>query len=213
MSVLGQPGKVTRRPAIEGEASSAWAAVVSACAAAWTFDAMDLQIFTLVLFPSVSELAGSENPGVVAYTGGIIVAWKLAALGIGGVAFGIVADRIGRARTMIATVLIYSVFTGLSGFAQSLWQLAILQALAGIGIGGEWAAGAALIAESWPERTRARVLVVMQMCFAAGFFLAAILNLIIGPIGWRYVFIAGSAPALITLFVRVFVREPSRWLA
>jgi MFS family permease len=109
--------------------------------------------------------------------------------------------------------LIYSVFTGLSGFAQSLWQLAILQALAGIGIGGEWAAGAALIAESWPERTRARVLVVMQMCFAAGFFLAALINLIIGPIGWRYVFIAGAAPALITLFVRLFVREPSRWLA
>jgi len=212
MSVLGQTGKVSRLPDIEGESSGAWAAVVSACAA-WTFDAMDLQIFTLVLFPSVSELVGSENPGVVAYTGGVIVAWKLAALGLGGVAFGIVADRIGRAKTMMATVLIYSVFTGLSGFAQSLWQLAILQALAGIGIGGEWAAGAALIAESWPERTRARVLVVMQMCFAGGFFLAAIINLVIGPIGWRYVFIAGAAPALITLFVRVFVREPSRWLA
>jgi len=212
MSVLGQTGNMSRLPALKGESSGAWGALVSACAA-WTFDAMDLQIFTLILFPSVSELIGSENPGVVAYTGGIIVAWKLAALGIGGVAFGIVADRIGRARTMIATVLIYSVFTGLSGFAQSLWQLAILQALAGIGIGGEWAAGAALIAESWPERTRARVLVVMQMCFAAGFFLAAVINLIIGPTGWRYVFIAGAAPAVITLFVRLFVQEPSRWLA
>jgi MFS family permease len=114
---------------------------------------------------------------------------------------------------MIITVLIYSVFTGLSGLAQSWWQLAILQALAGIGIGGEWAAGAALVAETWPERTRARALVIMQMCFAAGFFLAAAINLVIGPIGWRYVFAAGAAPALITLFIRLFVREPQRWVA
>jgi predicted MFS family arabinose efflux permease len=114
---------------------------------------------------------------------------------------------------MVVTVLIYSVFTGLSGLAQSWWQLAILQALAGIGIGGEWAAGAALVAETWPERTRARALVIMQMSFAAGFFLAAVINLVIGPIGWRYVFAAGAAPVLITLFVRLFVREPPRWIA
>jgi MFS family permease len=177
------------------------------------FDAMDLQIFTLVLFPSVSDLVGTANPGVVAYTGGIIVGWKLLALGLGGIAFGIAADRIGRAKTMIVTVLIYSVFTGLSGLAQSWWQLAILQAFAGIGIGGEWAAGAALLAETWPERTRARALVIMQMSFAAGFSLAAAINLVVGPIGWRYVFAAGATPALITLFVRFFVREPPRWIA
>jgi MFS family permease len=177
------------------------------------FDAMDLQIFTLVLFPSVSDLVGTANPGVVAYTGGIIMGWKLLALGLGGIAFGIAADRIGRAKTMIVTVLIYSVFTGLSGLAQSWWQLAILQAFAGIGIGGEWAAGAALLAETWPERTRARALVIMQMSFAAGFSLAAAINLVVGPIGWRYVFAAGATPALITLFVRFFVREPRRWIA
>jgi hypothetical protein len=137
------------------EALATWAALVSACAA-WMFDAMDLQIFTLILFPSVSDLVESVNPGVVAYTGGIIVGWKLVALGLGGIAFGVAVDRIGRARTMIVTVLIYSTFTGLSALAQSWGQLAILQSLAGIGIGGEWAAGAALVAESWPER-RVRV--------------------------------------------------------
>jgi MFS family permease len=177
------------------------------------FDAMDLQIFTLVLFPSVSDLIGSANPAAVAYTGGIIVGWKLLALGLGGIAFGVAADRIGRAKTMILTVLIYSVFTGLSGLAQSWWQLAILQAVAGIGIGGEWAAGAALVAETWPERTRAHALIIMQMCFAAGFFLAAAINLVVGPIGWRYVFAAGAAPTLVTLFIRLFVREPARWIA
>jgi MFS family permease len=163
-----------RLPAlIRSESAAAWTSLVSA-SAAWAFDAMDFQIFTLVLFPSVSDLVGSHDPGVVAYTGGLIVACKLVALGIGGIAFGIVADKIGRARTMVITVLIYSVFTGLSALAQSWLQLATLQALAGIGIGGEWAAGAALVAESWPERTRARALVVMQASFAIGFFLAAV---------------------------------------
>jgi MFS family permease len=213
MSVLDQTGEASRLPTLKGaESLAAWAALVSACAA-WMFDAMDLQIFTLVLFPSVSDLVGTANPGVVAYTGGIIVAWKLVALGLGGIAFGIAADRMGRAKTMIVTVLVYSVFTGLSGLAQNWWQLAILQALAGVGIGGEWAAGAALVAETWPEHTRARALVIMQMSFAAGFFLAAAINLVVGPIGWRYVFAAGATPALITLFVRLFVREPRRWIA
>src|SRR5499433_2340454 len=213
MSVLDQTGEVSRLPTLKrAESLAAWAALVSA-SAAWMFDAMDLQIFTLVLFPSVSDLVGTANPGVVAYTGGIIMGWKLLALGLGGIAFGIAADRIGRAKTMIVTVLIYSVFTGVSGLAQSWWQLAILQAFAGIGIGGEWAAGAALVAETWPERTRARALVIMQMSFAIGFFLAALLNLVIGPIGWRYVFAAGAAPALMTLLVRMTVPEPQRWLA
>jgi len=190
----------------------AWASLLSACMG-WMFDAMDLQIFTLILFPSVSELIGSANPGLVAYTGGLILAWKLIAWGVGGIAFGVVADRIGRSKTMIITVLIYSIFTGLSGLARDWWQLAALQALAGIGIGGEWAAGAALVAETWPERSRPRALVAMQMSFAFGFFLAALLNLIIGPIGWRWVLAAGAAPALITLFIRQFVPEPKRWLA
>ena len=213
MSILGQRGELRGLPAVkESESLAAWGALVSACAA-WLFDAMDLQVFTLVLFPSVSDLVGSSNPGVVAYTGGLIVGWKLLALGLGGIAFGIAADWIGRAKTMIVTVLIYSVFTGLSGLAQSWWQLAILQALAGIGIGGEWAAGAALVAETWPERTRARALVIMQASFAVGFFLAAVINLIVGPFGWRLVFAVCAAPALITLVVRLFVREPRRWIA
>jgi MFS family permease len=213
MSTLGQTGELTHVPARSEPASwVAWASLASACSA-WMFDAMDLNIFTLVLFPSVSELVGSANPGVVAYTGGLIFAWKFVALGLGGIVFGVAADRIGRSATMIITVLIYSVFTGLSALAQNWWQLAILQALAGIGIGGEWAAGAALVAETWPERSRAKALIVMQTSYAGGFFLAALINLVVGPIGWRLVFAAGAAPALITIFVRVFVPEPERWIS
>ena len=127
-----------------------WISFASACLA-WMFDAMDLTIFTLVVFPSVSDLIGSRDPESVAYAGGLIFAGKLLAWGLAGIAFGVVADRIGRAKTMMITVLIYSVFTGLSGLAQNWSQLLIFQALAGIGIGGEWAAGAALVPRPGPS--------------------------------------------------------------
>jgi MFS family permease len=179
----------------------------------WMFDSMDLNLFTLVLFPSVRELLGVSDARVIAQTGSLIMAIKLLCWGIGGVLFGVVADRIGRSRTMVITILIYAGFTGLSGLAQTWWQLAILQAIAGFGIGGEWAAGAALIAESWPEERRARAMQIMQMAFAFGFFVAALDNLVFGPIGgWRLVLAIGALPAVIALAVRWAVPEPERWL-
>jgi MFS family permease len=184
----------------------------SSASLAWLFDAMDLAIFTLVLFPAVSELIGSTEPGTVAHTGGLILAGKLLAWGLGGIAFGVVADRVGRAKTMIMTVLIYSVFTGMSGLAQNWWQLLVFQALSGIGIGGEWAAGVALVAETWPERTRQRALVAIQMFFAGGFFLAGLLNVVVGPIGWRWVLAAGFVPAVLALPLSWLVPEPERWI-
>jgi MFS family permease len=188
----------------------AWASLLSACLG-WMFDAFDMQLFTVILFPSVSELIGSNNPGVIAYTGGIIMAAKLIAWGLGGIVFGVIADRIGRSRAMIFTVLIYSIFCGLSALAQTWWQLALLQMLSGIGIGGEWAAGSALIAETWPEKTRQRALQVMQMTFALGFFLAGAAAFFLAPFGWRWVLALGVVPAFITLFIRQFVPEPERW--
>jgi MFS family permease len=192
--------------------SVAWLSFSSA-ALAWLFDAMDLTIFLLVLYPSVSELIGSSDTGQVAAYGGLTLACKLLAWGLGGIAFGIVADRVGRARTMVVTVLIYSLFTGLSGLAQDFCQLVLLQSLAGVGIGGEWAAGAALVAETLPEHSRPRALLTMHMAFAGGFFLAGLLNVMIGPADWRWVFVAGASPALLALAIRWFVPEPTRWLA
>ncbi len=175
---------------------TAWLALASGFLG-WMFNSMDINIFTMVLFPSMRELVGSTNPAVIAQAGGLIVGLKLAAWGIGGIMFGVVADRIGRSRTLVITILIYCAFTGLSGLAQSWWQLAILQTIAGIGIGGEWATAGALITETWPERYRARAMQVMQMAWAFGFFSAAVVNLFLGPIGWRWVLAAGAAPAIV----------------
>ncbi|MBV8457452.1 MAG: MFS transporter, partial [Acetobacteraceae bacterium] len=191
---MSTAGTSATLPSRARPARAAACIALASASLAWLFDAMDLQLFTLVLFPSISSLIHSTNPGRVAATGGLIAAGKFFAWGLGGIAFGVVADRTGRARTMVATVIIYATFTGLSGLAQTWWQLAALQALAGIGMGGEWAAGAALVAETWPERSRVRAMQMMQLCFGLGFFAAAALNLIIGPYGWRWVFAAGAAP-------------------
>jgi MFS family permease len=189
---------------------TAWLALASGFLG-WMFDAMDINIFTMVLFPSMRELLGSSNPAVIAQGGGLIIALKLAGWGLGGIMFGVVADRIGRSRTLVITILIYCAFTGLSGLAQSWWQLAIMQTIAGIGIGGEWATAGALITETWPERYRARAMQVMQMAWAFGFFAAAVVNLFLGPIGWRWVLAAGAVPAIICIFIRWMVPEPERW--
>lgn len=177
----------------------------------WMFDSMELNVFTLILVPSIRELTGAGTPAEIAQYGGIIIAGKIFAWGLGGVVFGVITDRIGRTKTLVATILVYSVFTALSGLAQNWMQLAVLQAAAGMGIGGEWAAGATLVAETWPERSRARAMQIMQMAFAFGFFAAAGLNIVLGSISWRYVLAAGMLPAIVTLFIRVFVPESERW--
>jgi MFS family permease len=179
----------------------------------WLFDAADVSILTLLLVPSVGDLLGTTDARQVAPIGGVVVGVKLVAWGLGGIGFGVVADRVGRSRTMVITILIYSLFTGLSALAQSWQQLAILQAIAGIGIGGEWAAGAALVAETWPERLRTKALQIMQMAFAVGFFVAALLYLTLGTAGWRWVFLAGAAPAVLVLLLRRSIGEPERWRA
>lgn len=178
----------------------------------WMFDSMDLNIFTLILFPCIKELIQSTNPAEIAKIGSIVIAIKLFAWGIGGVVFGVIADRYGRAKTMALTVLIYALFTGLSAFATSWEMLAFFQALAGIGIGGEWASGAAIIAETWPAKNRARAIQVMQLAFSVGFFLAAIDNLVLGQFGWRWVIGVGVIPVFLTIIIRRYVKEPERWV-
>lgn len=178
----------------------------------WLFDAMDLNLLTLVLSPSVSSLTHTTDQAVLGRIGGTVAGIKLFAWGLGGVIFGVVTDRIGRARTMWITIIIYAVFTGLSAISTNWIEFMIFQALAGVGIGGEWSAGAALVTETWPESLRAKAMQIMQMAFSFGFFVAAVINLILGPISWRLVFAAGILPVFATLLVRKYVREPERWV-
>lgn len=172
---------------------------------------MDLNLFILVMVPAIHELTGATTQAGLARIGGLVVAGKILGWGLGGVVFGVVADRIGRSATLVWTILIYAAFTALSGLATSWPWLAACQFVAGLGIGGEWAAGAALVAETWPDRSRARALQVMQMAYPFGLFLAGGIAIVLGPLGWRLVLVAGIVPVLAAMFVRQTVPEPDRW--
>ncbi|GIV14556.1 MAG: hypothetical protein KatS3mg021_2838 [Fimbriimonadales bacterium] len=130
----------------------------------------------------------------------------------GGFLFGIIGDRLGRTRTMALTILMYAGFTGLSAFAQTWEQFAILRFLVGLGVGGEFAAGAALVAETFPAHARPTALGLMQASSAIGNLMAAVIYRFVAPeLGWRWVFGIGFFPAILVFLIRLFVKEPARW--
>ncbi len=183
----------------------------------WVFDSMDATIYALVLHPALHELLQSQATGgvtseIIGWYGGIILCVFLLGWAAGGIVFGVLADRFGRTKTLIATILIYAVFTGMAALSRTWWQLAGFRFLTALGIGGEWAAGAALVAEVWPETKRARAAGILQSAWAAGFLIAAIVNLAMRGHGWRPIFVVGVAPAVIALIVRFWVKEPDRWV-
>ena len=178
----------------------------------WVFDSMDALIYNLVLTPALRELLGERaTPANIGWHGGIILAVFLVGWALGGILFGILADRIGRARTLVITILIYAVFTGLAGLAHSWEQLMLVRFFTALGIGGEWAAGATLVAEVLPESLRVQAAGVLQSAWAAGYFLAAGVYLLLSSYGWRVMFFVGIAPAIVALLARMKVREPERW--
>jgi len=184
---------------------------------AWVFDSMDSTIYALVLQPALHDLLRAPGGGpataeVIGWYGGIIFSIFLIGWAIGGVLFGILADHFGRTKTLVFTILIYAAFTGLAAMSQTWWQLALFRFLTALGIGGEWAAGAALVAEVWPEDKRTKAAGLLQSAWAAGFFVAAILNLLLRNCGWRLIFVVGVAPALVALLVFLWVKEPERWV-
>ena len=181
----------------------------------WALDGMDSFIYALVLVPALRDLlprsgmaANAANEGLY---GGLLFALFLVGWGCAFV-WGPIADKFGRVRTLMLTVLWYSLFTLLGAAAQSVWQLAMLRLLAGIGIGGEWAMGGTFVAEEWPEERRAWGAGLMHTGYYVGTLLAAALNYWIGSrYGWRAMFAVGGTPALLVAFIRYGVREPERW--
>jgi MFS family permease len=184
----------------------------------WVFDSMDATIYVLVLHPSLAELLPAPSPGVavpqevIAWYGGIIFSIFLIGWTIGGITFGLLADRIGRTRTLVITILIYAAFTGLAALSQEWWHLAAYRFLTALGIGGEWAAGAALVAETWPEDKRVKAAGILQSAWGVGFFVAAGLNWALSQYGWRLLFLVGILPAVVAVIVRLFVKESQQWI-
>jgi MFS family permease len=147
----------------------------------------------------------------VGFYGGLLFALFMIGWGTGMV-WGPIADRFGRVRTMMFSILSFSLFTLLAAFSTGVWSLAVFRFLAGIGIGGEWAIGAALVSEDWPEERRAWGGALMHTGYYFGFLFAALANYFIGShFGWRYMFVVGGVPALLVAFIRNNVKEPERW--
>ena len=179
----------------------------------WIFDSMDATIYALVLTPALRELLGAgASPEKIGWYGGIIFAVFLVGWALGGVVFGIMADYFGRARTLVITILIYAIFTGMAGFADTWWELALYRFLTALGIGGEWAAGATLVAEVWPESLRVKGAGVLQSAWGAGYFLGAGLYLLFSAQSWRVMFFVGVLPAVVAIFARMKVKEPEKWV-
>jgi MFS family permease len=181
----------------------------------WTLDGMDAFIYALVLVPALTELlprSGVEaTAGNIGYYGSVLQALFLLGWGLS-MAWGPIADRFGRVRALILTILFYSVFTFMCGIVTNIWQLGVLRILCGIGLGGEQPMGGTFVAEEWPEDRRKMGAGYMHTGYYFGFFLAALANYTIGAnYGWRWMFILGGAPALLVGWIQSGVREPKTW--
>ena len=178
-----------------------------AAALGWMLDSFDVMLYALVLASIMPALNMAKD------TAGLLGSATLLASAAGGIIFGIVADRYGRTRALMISVLIYSVFTAACGFANSVAQLAVFRVLLGIGMGGEWASGAALVSETWSAEHRGKALGLVQSAWAIGYGAAALVTMVVLPRwGWRAVFFVGILPAFLTLWVRRSVEEPPIWL-
>jgi MFS family permease len=187
----------------------------------WLFDGLDMHLYGLVALPFVTALVLNQNPGLAedAATAlakdqsGIIQAAFLAGWALGGGFFGRLGDILGRSRALSLTILTYACFTGLSFFAQSWWQLLIFRFIAALGIGGEWAVGSALLAETWPKRWRPWIAAVLQTGVNLGVLLACLTTYTMADLHPKWVFLVGVLPAFIVFWIRRHVPEPAEWHA
>ena len=172
----------------------------------WMLDSFDIMLYSLVLASLMADLHLSKG------SAGVLGSMTLLAAAAGGLVFGIIADRFGRTRALMASILIYAIFTAACGLAQNFVQLAVFRILLGLGMGGEWASGASLVSETWPAEHRGKALGFMQSSWAIGYALAAFVAAVVMPLGgWRAVFFVGVLPALLTLWIQRSVEEPEVW--
>jgi MFS family permease len=174
-------------------------------------DAMDFMLYTMAVGQLRSYFQFGDD------TAGMLGTVTLVMSGVGGTIFGYVADRFGRTRALMATILIFSVASLGAATSQSVVQLLFWRALLGIGMGGEWASGAVLVSETWPAALRNKAISIMQSGWALGYMMASIAAAVVlgapslGADAWRWLFVIGVVPAFFTLWIRRYVREPDSW--
>lgn len=194
--------------------------VLVVCTLGWGFDCLDQQLFSLARQPAVTALldVSPGSPEVDKYSG-YATSFLLIGWAIGGLIFGILGDRWGRARTMVLTILAYSVFTGLSGFAQSFWEFVFYRFMTGLGVGGQFAVGVTLVAETMPDRARPYALGLLQAFASLSNVAAALIAMGFGRLeqngivesDWRWMFAIGALPALLAVIVMWRLEEPEVW--
>ncbi|HEY7096183.1 MAG TPA: MFS transporter [Terriglobales bacterium] len=186
--------------------TSAQRRTLLAAALGWMLDAFDAMLYALVLTHVMRDLGMSKG------TAGLLNTLTLLASGIGGVAFGFLADRIGRKRALMLSILTYSVCSFASGLSTSILMLAIFRFILGLGMGGEWNTGASLVAETWPTELRAKAIAIVQSSWAIGYALAALVaGIVLQYSNWRMVFFVGIIPAAITFWIQKSVPESPMW--
>ena len=198
--------------------------VLVVCALGWMFDTMDQQLFNIARRPAMRALL-APAPGQEADKNAITAASAdvtsifLIGWGTGGLIFGILGDLIGRAKSMMVTILLYSIFTGLSALSTGVWDFALYRFLTGLGVGGEFAVGVSLVAEVMPDRARPFALGMLQALSAVGNITAAVMGIVLAFLAraevigesWRLMFVVGAGPALLAAFVFWRLKEPERW--
>jgi benzoate transport len=178
-----------------------------ASAIGYAMDGFDLLILGFML------RAISADLGLTPAQAGSLVTWTLIGAVVGGIMFGVLADRYGRVRVLTWTILLFAVFTGLCALAQGYWDLLIYRTIAGLGLGGEFGIGMALVAEAWPPAKRARACSYVALGWQAGVLLAALITPLLLPvIGWRGMFLVGLVPGVVAFIVRWYVGEPEIFL-
>jgi MFS family permease len=187
--------------------------VLSAAFLGWMFDGVEQGVFPLVARPALQDLLGVNADTVIGPWMGYITALFLVGAACGGLCFGWLGDKVGRVRAMILSILAYSLFTGMGYFVRAPWQLGLVRFLAAVGMGGEWSLGVALVMECWPEARRPLLAGAIGAAANIGFGVLGLLGIMfhVTRDSWRWVMLAGAAPALLALFIARFVPESERW--
>ncbi|MCU0915529.1 MAG: MFS transporter [Planctomycetes bacterium] len=215
---IGRVGAAAEKRWYEGVTPYMWL-VLAIGSLGWVFDIFEGQIFVASMKEAMPALlpAGTLE-GNVDFYNNIAMAAFLVGGALGGVLFGMISDRIGRTTTMILTILMYSLFTCVTAFSQTWWQMILLRFLVALGTGGEWAVASAMIAEVFPPQARARSLGIFHASSVVGTYLAVLAgafivgNPALGANAWRWAFVIGAVPAVLTLWIRWKLREPEQWV-